>query len=150
MTTLENVCYAPQRVNQLTAHQAREKGRTLLSRVGLQDKTDTYPPRLSGGQKQRLSLARVLLRQPNILLLDEATNSLDAESDFVVQQNLKALKGECTTLVIAHRLSTVVEADRILVLNQGHIEQIGTHAKLMQQDGLYRNFARLEFGAITL
>lgn len=117
---------------------------------GLNTKVGHRGVRLSGGQKQRLSLARVLLRQPNILLLDEATNSLDAESDFIIQQNLKALKGECTTLVIAHRLSTVVEADRILVLNQGNIEQIGTHAQLMQQDGLYRNFAKLEFGAITL
>ena len=115
---------------------------------GLQTKVGYRGVRLSGGQKQRLALARVLLRQPNILLLDEATNSLDAESDFIVQQNLKAMRSECTTLVIAHRLSTVIEADKILVLNHGNIEQIGTHTQLMQQDGLYRNFASLEFGAI--
>ena len=115
---------------------------------GLQTRVGYRGVRLSGGQKQRLALARVLLRQPNILLLDEATNSLDAESDFIVQQNLKAMRSECTTLVIAHRLSTVIEADKILVLNHGNIEQIGTHAQLMQQDGLYRNFAIIEFGAI--
>jgi ATP-binding cassette, subfamily B, bacterial len=115
----------------------------------LQTKVGHRGVRLSGGQKQRLALARVLLRQPHILLLDEATNSLDAESDFIVQQNLKAMRAECTTLVIAHRLSTVMEADKIMVLNHGRIEQIGTHAQLMQQEGLYRNFANLEFGSMT-
>ena len=111
----------------------------------LQTKVGHRGVRLSGGQKQRLALARVLLRQPSILLLDEATNSLDAESDFIVQKNLKALSSECTTLVIAHRLSTVMEADKIMVLNHGHIEQIGTHLELMRQEGLYRNYVNLEF-----
>jgi len=111
----------------------------------LQTKVGHRGVRLSGGQKQRLALARVLLRRPNILLLDEATNSLDAESDFIVQQNLKALSAECTTLVIAHRLSTVIEADKIMVLNHGRIEQMGTHQELMRQEGLYRNYVNLEF-----
>ena len=111
----------------------------------LQTKVGHRGVRLSGGQKQRLALARVLLRRPSILLLDEATNSLDAESDFIVQKNLKALSSECTTLVIAHRLSTVMEADKIMVLNHGHIEQIGTHLELMRQEGLYRNYVNLEF-----
>lgn len=111
----------------------------------LQTKVGHRGVRLSGGQKQRLALARVLLRRPNILLLDEATNSLDAESDFIVQQNLKALSAECTTLVIAHRLSTVMEADKIMVLNHGRIEQMGTHQELMRQEGLYRNYVNLEF-----
>ena len=115
----------------------------------LQTKVGHRGVRLSGGQKQRLALARVLLRRPSILLLDEATNSLDAESDFIVQQNLKALRAECTTLVIAHRLSTVMEADKILVLNHGHIEQMGTHQELMRNEGLYRNYANLEFGALN-
>ena len=111
----------------------------------LQTKVGHRGVRLSGGQKQRLALARVLLRRPSILLLGEATNSLDAESDFIVQKNLKALSSECTTLVIAHRLSTVMEADKIMVLNHGHIEQIGTHLELMRQEGLYRNYVNLEF-----
>jgi ATP-binding cassette subfamily B protein len=111
----------------------------------LQTKVGHRGVRLSGGQKQRLALARVLLRRPNILLLDEATNSLDAESDFIVQQNLKALSAECTTLVIAHRLSTVMEADKIMVLNHGRIEQMGIHQELMRQEGLYRNYVNLEF-----
>lgn len=115
----------------------------------LQTKVGHRGVRLSGGQKQRLALARVLLRRPSILLLDEATNSLDAESDFIVQQNLKALCSECTTLVIAHRLSTVMEANKILVLNHGCVEQIGTHQELMRHEGLYRNYANLEFGALN-
>jgi ATP-binding cassette subfamily B protein len=115
----------------------------------LQTKVGHRGVRLSGGQKQRLALARVLLRRPSILLLDEATNSLDAESDFIVQQNLKALRTECTTLVIAHRLSTVMEANKILVLNHGHIEQMGTHQELMRHEGLYKNYATLEFGALN-
>ena len=114
----------------------------------LQTKVGHRGVRLSGGQKQRLALARVLLRCPSILLLDEATNSLDAESDFIVQQNLKSLSMECTTLVIAHRLSTVMEADKIMVLNHGCIEQVGTHQELIRQEGLYRSYVNLEFSAL--
>jgi ATP-binding cassette subfamily B protein len=150
-TIFDNLAYGLNTVNENDLWYALElvhlKQFVVALPYGLQTKVGYRGVRLSGGQKQRLALARVLLRQPNILLLDEATNSLDAESDFIVQQNLKAMRSECTTLVIAHRLSTVIEADKILVLNHGHIEQIGTHAQLMQQGGLYRNFASLEFGA---
>ena len=151
-TIFDNLAYGLNTVNENDLWHALElvhlKQFVAVLPYGLQTKVGYRGVRLSGGQKQRLALARVLLRQPNILLLDEATNSLDAESDFIVQQNLRAMRSECTTLVIAHRLSTVIEADKILVLNHGNIEQIGTHAQLMQQDGLYRNFASLEFGAI--
>ncbi len=151
-TIFDNLAYGLNTVNENDLWHALElvhlKQFVATLPCGLQTKVGYRGVRLSGGQKQRLALARVLLRQPNILLLDEATNSLDAESDFIVQQNLKAMRSECTTLVIAHRLSTVIEADKILVLNHGNIEQIGTHTQLMQQDGLYRNFASLEFGAI--
>ncbi len=148
-TIFENLAYGLDTVDENDLWQALEmvhlKDFVQSLPYSLQTKVGHRGVRLSGGQKQRLALARVLLRRPNILLLDEATNSLDAESDFIVQQNLKALSAECTTLVIAHRLSTVMEADKIMVLNRGHIEQIGTHQELMRQEGLYRNYVNLEF-----
>ncbi|MEI7493350.1 MAG: ABC transporter transmembrane domain-containing protein [Alphaproteobacteria bacterium] len=148
-TIFENLAYGLDTVDENDLWQALEmvhlKDFVQSLPYSLQTKVGHRGVRLSGGQKQRLALARVLLRRPSILLLDEATNSLDAESDFIVQQNLKELSAECTTLVIAHRLSTVMEADKIMVLNHGHIEQIGTHHELMRQEGLYRNYVNLEF-----
>jgi ATP-binding cassette subfamily B protein len=100
---------------------------------------------LSGGQKQRLSIARALLADRPILLLDEATSSLDAAAERLVQQGLEALEKGRTTLVIAHRLATVQNADRIIVLERGEIVAQGTHADLMRQGGLYASLARLQF-----
>lgn len=94
--------------------------------------------KLSGGQKQRLALARAILADPRILILDEATSSVDAEAEYLIQQALeKVLKGR-TALVIAHRLSTIRNADKIIVLDQGRIVEIGNHRELMNRGGLYR------------
>jgi ATP-binding cassette subfamily B protein len=100
---------------------------------------------LSGGQKQRLSIARALLADRPLLLLDEATSSLDAAAERLVQQGLEALEEGRTTLVIAHRLATVQNAGRIVVLERGEIVAQGTHAELMGQGGLYASLARLQF-----
>jgi ATP-binding cassette subfamily B protein len=99
---------------------------------------------LSGGQRQRLSIARALLSDRPILLLDEATSSLDAASERMVQQALEALERGRTTLAIAHRLSTVQHADRIIVMDRGAIVAEGTHAELMREGGLYASLARLQ------
>jgi len=102
--------------------------------------------RLSGGQRQRISIARAMLKNPPLLLLDEATSALDAESERVVQAALEAAMQHRTTLVIAHRLATIQKADRIVVLDQGRIVDIGRHEELVAREGLYAKLAAMQFG----
>jgi subfamily B ATP-binding cassette protein MsbA len=103
--------------------------------------------RLSGGERQRIAIARALLKNPPILLLDEATSALDTASERLVQQALERLMRDRTVLVIAHRLSTVQHADRIVVLEEGRVVASGTHRELLDQEGLYRRLYDLQFVA---
>jgi ATP-binding cassette, subfamily B, bacterial len=105
--------------------------------------------RLSGGQRQRIAIARALLKDPPILLLDEATSSLDAESERYVQQALEQLMQNRTTIIIAHRLATVLKADRIVVLDHGRIIAVGTHAELLKNNELYARLAALQFADLS-
>ena len=103
--------------------------------------------RLSGGQRQRLAIARAMLKNPAILLLDEATSSLDAESEQLVQHALERLMQNRTTIIIAHRLATVLKANRIVVLDQGRIVDVGTHTELVDRNELYARLAELQFNS---
>jgi ATP-binding cassette subfamily B protein len=105
--------------------------------------------KLSGGEKQRMALARVVLRNPKLLILDEATSSLDSRSEALIQQALEPLLAGRTSLVIAHRLSTILRADRILVLDQGRIAEQGTHGELLAQGGLYASLYNEQFRAVA-
>jgi ATP-binding cassette subfamily B protein len=103
---------------------------------------------LSGGQRQRIAIARAILRDAPLLLLDEATSALDAESEILVQTALEELMRHRTTLVIAHRLATVLSCDRILVMEHGRVVEQGTHASLVAANGLYARLARLQFEGV--
>ena len=137
LTAEENVSIALRKVMGCNKAEARNRALTELSRVGLAKRAALYPAQLSGGQKQRLAIARVFLKNPRILLLDEATSALDNESEILVGQSLDKLAKGRTTLTIAHRLTTIKNADRILVLGKDGIEEEGSHEELLAKQGVY-------------
>ncbi len=135
--TVEEVREAARAANALEFIEKLPQGfDTYLGEKGVQ---------LSGGQRQRLAIARAIIRNPGLLLLDEATSALDAENERLVQAALERLMEGRTTLVIAHRLSTVRGADRIVLLNEGKIEAVGNHRELMEKSPLYAHFVELQF-----
>jgi ATP-binding cassette subfamily B protein len=104
--------------------------------------------KLSGGQRQRVAIARAILQDPEILLLDEATSDVDTETELLIQKSLDRLTADRTTLVIAHRLSTVKDADQIVVVEDGRVVERGTHGDLLAEDGLYANLWAVQAGEI--
>jgi ATP-binding cassette, subfamily B, bacterial len=149
ITVAENIAYGGENVSEAAMRQAALQAGTDAFVRALPDGYDTRlgerGSTLSGGQRQRLAIARAIVRDAPVLLLDEATSSLDAESEALVQSALERLMVGRTTLVIAHRLATVLKADRILVMDAGRIVEEGTHASLVTAGGLYARLAKLQF-----
>lgn len=149
-TIRTNLLYARPDARQSDLEEAAKAANIHDFIAGLPDRYDTVVGergyRLSGGEKQRLSLARVILKDPAILVLDEATSSLDSESESLIQDALKRIMAGRTSIVIAHRLSTILAADMILVLDRGRVAESGTHAELLEKNGLYASLYETQFG----
>ena len=137
LSVLDNITIAPIKVQKRKKEEVQAEARELLKRVGLEDKANSYPRQLSGGQKQRLSIARAMLKAAPILILDEATAFADPDNEAKVQAAFSRLSEGKTVIMIAHRLSSVVDADRICVLKDGEIREMGTHKDLVANGGIY-------------
>ena len=143
-TVKENIAYGKPNATDKEIEEAAKKAGAHDFILSLAQGYDTYVGergvKLSGGQKQRISIARVFLKNPPILILDEATSALDNESEQIVQQSLEELAKGRTTVTIAHRLTTIKDAKKILVLTENGIEEEGSHEKLMKKGGIYAKY----------
>ncbi len=149
-TIEQNILYGRPDATPAEVRRAAEQAYALEFIEALDDGFDTLLGergiRLSGGQKQRVAIARAFLKDPAILILDEATSALDSESERIVQQALEALMHDRTTIVIAHRLATVIRADQIAVIAAGRVAECGQHDALLERNGLYAMLCRQQFG----
>lgn len=142
-TVLKNVCF-PMELSGTPAAQARKRALELLDLVGLREKADAYPSQLSGGQKQRVAIARMLMQQAPVMIFDDSLSAVDAETDEKIRTALRRSTGNATVLLISHRVTTLMQADRILVLDGGRVAELGTHAQLVEKPGIYRDIYNIQ------
>jgi len=148
-TIKENILYGKQDATDEEIMEAAKKANAHDFISALENGYDTYigqrGVRLSGGQKQRIAITRIFLKNPPILILDEATSALDTQTERIIQKSLYDLSKNRTTLVIAHRLTTIKNADKIIVLTNDGIKECGSHEELIDQDGIYSDLYKLQF-----
>ena len=144
-TVLENVTLAPIKVLGISKVEAEKTAEKFLRYVNMWDKKDSYPGMLSGGQKQLLTIARAILADPKILILDEATSSVDTRTEILIQKAMDKLMEGRTSFIIAHRLSTIKNADLILVMDSGDIVEQGTDEELLKKNGFYAKLYNSQF-----
>jgi len=154
-TLAQNIAYGNPGADSAAIHRAAEQAHIASFIMGLPQKYDTLVGergiKLSGGERQRIAIARAILADRPILILDEATSSLDSENERAIQEALRSLTHGRTSIMIAHRLSTILDADRILVFDQGKIVEEGTHAELiLRQEGIYAGFFKLQSGGFIV
>ena len=142
MTILNNLLLAPLKVQKRNKEEVKKEAEQLLDRVGLLDKKDNYPRQLSGGQKQRLSIARAIAKDPEIVIFDDSFSALDFKTDSQLRKALKEHTKDATTIIVAQRISTILNADQIIVLDDGRMAGIGTHKELMADCEVYQQIAR--------
>jgi subfamily B ATP-binding cassette protein MsbA len=148
-TILNNICYGS---DYISKDEAIEVAKRAYAHDFIMELPERYATeigekgvKLSGGQKQRLSLARALYKKPEILILDEATSSLDSESEKIIQESIASIKNKYTIIAIAHRISTIKNADKILVIEKGSVVETGTHEKLIEKGGIYSNYYNIQY-----
>lgn len=148
----ENIAYdrtdASQAEIEAAARTAEAHGFILQLPAGYETVVGERGQKLSGGQRQRISIARAVLKDPPVLILDEATSAVDNETEAAIQRSMQVITQGRTTLVVAHRLSTIVNADRIYVLDQGRVSEVGSHTQLLAHDGLYASLWKVQAGII--
>ncbi|MBU4405542.1 MAG: ATP-binding cassette domain-containing protein, partial [Acidobacteria bacterium] len=153
-TILNNIAYGRRKYSPEDIHQAAAIARAadFIAEMPLQYETVVGERGifLSNGQRQRISIARAVLKKPRLLIFDEATSSLDSESEKLIQEAMAEVMKDRTTFVIAHRLSTIIEADRILVIENGEIKESGNHRELLKKRGLYYSLYNLQFPEMNI
>ena len=140
-TILQNITLAPKLVQSRNKQETEAEALELLKRVGLEEKKDSYPRQLSGGQKQRLSIARALVKKPKIYIFDDSFSALDFKTDKALRDALKKKVGDSTIIIVAQRINTIIDADQILVMDEGKLAGIGSHEELMENCSVYKEIA---------